>query len=197
MPALNRLFDLLSFMGGTPPQLSQQLQTPSTHTEDDAKETALAHPKHMLCPLSCGLFQDPVVAMDGVTYEHRDIRHYFENKPDSGPFMGPVGREMPSKYLVPNLNLRSEVIEYRIANQLPQLWCVPWQPRKAPARQQPLYLQVLRNGVENLQTGKDAKAKKVHDAIDELHTQMLSPADAAEFHHLKRLWADLRKAPLS
>ena len=85
-----------------------------------AQQGALNHPSRLVCPLSMDLFEDPVVAMDGVTYEHREILHFFENKPNLGEFMGPFRRNMPSKHLVPNLNLRSEVMEYRTANQLSQ-----------------------------------------------------------------------------
>ena len=84
-----------------------------------SRQIALNHPKHMVCPLSMDLFEDPVVAMDGVTYEHSEIRRFFEGKSDTRPFMGPFRREIPSKQLVSNLNLRSEVMEYRTANHLP------------------------------------------------------------------------------
>ena len=84
-----------------------------------ALQGGLNHPSRLVCPLSMDLFEDPVVAMDGVTYEHREILHFFEHKPNIGEFIGPFRRNMPSKFLVPNLNLRSEVMEYRTTNQLP------------------------------------------------------------------------------
>jgi len=59
-----------------------------------------------MCPLSRTVFRDPVVAMDGQTYERSAIVKWFKKHPLKSPFSN---KTMPSSILVPNLLLRQQL----------------------------------------------------------------------------------------
>eukprot|EP01102_Stenamoeba_stenopodia_P009486 TRINITY_DN279_c0_g1_i1.p1 TRINITY_DN279_c0_g1~~TRINITY_DN279_c0_g1_i1.p1 ORF type:complete len:697 (-),score=174.81 TRINITY_DN279_c0_g1_i1:103-2193(-) len=59
-----------------------------------------------ICPLSRTVFKDPVIAMDGQTYERSAIIKWFKKYPSKSPLSN---KRMPSSILVPNLLLRQQL----------------------------------------------------------------------------------------
>ena len=55
------------------------------------------------------LIEDPVVAVDGHTYERSAITHWFEERPAGFSFM--TKKRLPSKILLPNKEYRSLVAQ--------------------------------------------------------------------------------------
>ena len=66
------------------------------------------HPSYLLCPISCALMADPVVASDGITYERSLITQWLSKK-DTSPITNLV---LDSKVLVPNINIRQAIYDY-------------------------------------------------------------------------------------
>ena len=64
-------------------------------------------PYEFICPLTCEIFNDPVVAADGHTYERSAIEQWLETH-DPSPA---TGLELVSKQLIPNHSLRSLILE--------------------------------------------------------------------------------------
>jgi len=61
-----------------------------------------------LCPIGSGVMVDPVVCLDGHSYEKVNIEHWFETS-DNSPKTGlPLG----SKLLIPNHSLRAAIQQY-------------------------------------------------------------------------------------
>ena len=78
------------------------------------KHENLVVPANFKCPITLELFKHPVVAADGNTYEYTAILHIIH-----GTMKSPItGQRLTDKNLVPNLNLRSEVMEFRQHNKL-------------------------------------------------------------------------------
>ena len=64
----------------------------------------------LICPITHELFQDPVVALDGFTYEQWAIEKHFEAQ---GPRSPKTNLELHSETLTPNINIRSMVQAYK------------------------------------------------------------------------------------
>lgn len=60
-----------------------------------------------LCPLSKMVMEDPVIAMDGYTYERRAIEAYIRANSVS-----PVTGLPMQRLLVPNRNLKAQMVKY-------------------------------------------------------------------------------------
>ncbi|XP_030530038.1 U-box domain-containing protein 34-like [Rhodamnia argentea] len=72
------------------------------------RENACA-PSHYFCPILQEVMQDPYIAADGFTYEHRAIKAWFEKHRVS-----PVTRKkLQHTVLVPNQTLRSAIHDWR------------------------------------------------------------------------------------
>ena len=87
-------------------------------------------PKRMTCPISLSLFENPVVASDGNTYEYYSIHRVLNHQRDARfPMTGPLGVPLLNKTLVANLSMRSEVMEFRELHKLavPQVLAIPAQ----------------------------------------------------------------------
>ena len=78
------------------------------------KHENLVIPMNYKCPITLELFVDPVVAQDGNTYEHEAILRVLATTMKS-PL---TGQRFANKTLVSNLNLRSEIMEFRQRNKL-------------------------------------------------------------------------------
>jgi len=74
----------------------------------------LVTPSNFKCPITLELFEHPVVASDGNTYEYDSIMHIIQSTRRS-PL---TGQRLANENLVPNLNLRSEVMEFRQHHKL-------------------------------------------------------------------------------
>lgn len=62
-------------------------------------------PSYLVCSISCQVFRDPVVCMDGHTYERECIERWLQEH-DSSPM---TNLPLPSKVVVPNRALRQEI----------------------------------------------------------------------------------------
>jgi len=65
-------------------------------------------PDDLCCPLSCAMYDDPVVTCDGHSYSRAEIEKWFL-KNDTSPN---TNEKLDSKTLFPNLYLRGKVDEY-------------------------------------------------------------------------------------
>ena len=57
-----------------------------------------------LCPLSLEIYEDPVMAADGFSYERREIENWFARGNRTSP---KTNEELPHTFLVPNRDLKS------------------------------------------------------------------------------------------
>ena len=64
-------------------------------------------PNHFMCPITNGVMEDPVVAMDGFTYERSAIATWFQRHNTS-----PMTRAVVPPTLVPNVGKRSETANW-------------------------------------------------------------------------------------
>ena len=55
--------------------------------------------EHLLCPITCELMHDPVVASDGITYERAAIEEWFETGKQTSPL---TNAPLVSQVLIPN-----------------------------------------------------------------------------------------------
>jgi len=85
---------------------------PQRGLTDPANPPALGHslepsqvPDHLVCSVSCEVFRDPVICMDGHTYERSAIETWFRDH-DTSPM---TNMKLPNKTIVPNLALRQEL----------------------------------------------------------------------------------------
>ena len=58
----------------------------------------------LVCPLSLEIFQDPVIAADGHSYERREIELWFARGKTTSP---KTNEELPNAFLVPNRHLKA------------------------------------------------------------------------------------------
>jgi ankyrin repeat protein len=65
-------------------------------------------PEELYCPITSELFQDPVVTADGHTYEREAIAKWLASH-DTSPL---TGKRLSSKQLIPNLRVKSMVLEF-------------------------------------------------------------------------------------
>jgi len=61
-------------------------------------------PDGLICPLSLEIYEDPVVAADGFSYERREIENWFARGNRTSP---KTNEELPHTFLVPNRDLKS------------------------------------------------------------------------------------------
>ena len=57
-----------------------------------------------LCPLSLEIYEDPVMAADGFSYERREIQAWFDRGKRTSP---KTNEELPHTFLTPNRDLKS------------------------------------------------------------------------------------------
>ena len=57
-----------------------------------------------ICPLSLEIYEDPVMAADGFSYERREIENWFARGKRTSP---KTNEELPHVMLVPNRDLRA------------------------------------------------------------------------------------------
>ncbi len=71
-------------------------------------------PDDLICPLSLGLLEDPVLAMDGITYSRKSIEQHIDWCASKGkPLFSPMTNEpMDGALLVPIVLVRRMVSEY-------------------------------------------------------------------------------------
>ena len=74
----------------------------TTTTGDLASSVGLAM-QPLICPLSRSIMQEPVVALDGWSYERETLAQYWRAKPLSSP---KTGRRLQSRAVVPNHALK-------------------------------------------------------------------------------------------
>jgi len=84
-----------------PVEFTNKTSTPVEDTKPDS---------NFLCPISFALMTDPVMAMDGHTYERSSIEKWLE-KYNTSPMSNDI---LPAKTLIPNHNLKSQIEEWKI-----------------------------------------------------------------------------------
>ena len=60
-------------------------------------------PDGLICPLSLEIYEDPVMAADGFSYERREIENWFARGKRTSP---KTNEELPHVMLVPNREVR-------------------------------------------------------------------------------------------
>lgn len=65
------------------------------------------------CPITCELMEDPVLAMDGHSYERKAIEDWLQRNATSPTTNLPL----PSTLLVPNHSLKSMIVEWSEARK--------------------------------------------------------------------------------
>lgn len=65
-------------------------------------------PNEFVCPITTEIIMDPVVAVDGHTYEREAIEKWFQGR-DTSP---KTNEKLPSKILIPNRAIRSQIIDF-------------------------------------------------------------------------------------
>ena len=78
-----------------------------SHSSELAEENVEV-PNPFLCPITLDVMKDPVVAMDGHTYERSSITKWFANHGTSPK----TNEKLTTKKLVPNHALRAMIIEW-------------------------------------------------------------------------------------
>lgn len=74
--------------------------------------TAEQVPEEFCCPITHEVFEDPVIANDGFTYERQAIQDWFDN----GRRVSPMSNQpLANTTLLPNHNLRSQIHSWRTA----------------------------------------------------------------------------------
>ena len=61
-------------------------------------------PDGFICPLSLEIYEDPVMAADGFSYERREIQAWFDRGKRTSP---KTNEELPHTFLTPNRDLKS------------------------------------------------------------------------------------------
>ena len=75
-------------------------------TENDIQDDREI-PEHFICPISSDIIREPVICMDGHTYEKSAIELWFQNHNSS-----PMTRAIVEPLLIPNYNLKSQIAEW-------------------------------------------------------------------------------------
>ena len=74
---------------------------------DSADEVTYIPPDHLVCPISFEVMSDPVILLDGITYERSAITDWLETQS-----LSPVGVRLPD-FLIPNRALKSAIDEMK------------------------------------------------------------------------------------
>jgi len=70
-------------------------------------------PNEFLCPITSTLMVDPVIAVDGQSYERAAITQWFSNHPRLAQVLSPMtNKPLASRALVPNLSLRKLIQDH-------------------------------------------------------------------------------------
>ena len=75
----------------------------------EARQTCRKVPDALICPITCTVFEDPVICADGHTYERVQITSWLQNH-DTSPKTNEL---LPSTMLIPNIQVRQLVAEYK------------------------------------------------------------------------------------
>ena len=76
-----------------------------------SKKKPTEPPEHFICPISSDIIREPVICMDGHTYEKSAIELWFQNHNSS-----PMTRAIVEPLLIPNYNLKSQIDEWYNSN---------------------------------------------------------------------------------
>jgi hypothetical protein len=81
----------------------------------DAEKAVVCHeemerevPKHFICPITQEIMQDPVIGLDGNSYERSAIEKWLAKETTS-----PLTREPMSNILIPNRQLKEAIDSYK------------------------------------------------------------------------------------
>jgi len=77
---------------------------------------AISTPAHFICPISGEIFEDPVMASDGQTYERKGITKWIKQK-GSNATSPLTGLKLKTKVLTPNHSMKSLVAEWQQKNK--------------------------------------------------------------------------------
>lgn len=97
---------------------------------EGASAPSLQIPNEFRCCITQELMERPVITSDGHTYERSAIARWLEERSTSPK----TGRELPDRVLRPNHSLRTQILAWREANNLPPL--PPWEPEPQETVQQ-------------------------------------------------------------
>ena len=100
------------------------------------KHAAIAFPEEYTCPITCLIFQQPVIAGDGNTYEWDAIRRYLNGHPP--PCRGPLGTEIRASILYPNRALINILDEFRTSHRMAAMRPFHVEPAHAPTTPAPI-----------------------------------------------------------
>jgi hypothetical protein len=105
------LFPLLPPAGLTYQPMAPCVEHPHGGSEQAAASAdADEEPPWLLCPISFGLFTDPVFTADGQTYERSSIAQWFDEGYQTSPL---TNLELPHAKLIPNFAMRRMVEEFK------------------------------------------------------------------------------------
>lgn len=90
-------------------------------------------PNEFVCPITTEIIMDPVVAVDGHTYERAAIEEWFKTKSTSPK----TNEVLPSKMLIPNRAIRNQILEYIEKYEAPS--------KATPASNQSAFVQTLQS----------------------------------------------------
>lgn len=95
---------------------SPVLISPVVSLSPDSKESEMdSYFEHFLCPISLEIMEDPVMTVDGSSYERASIEAWFQ-KTDRDPLTNEI---VTSKALIPNKALKSAI---QAARELRRVW---------------------------------------------------------------------------
>ena len=84
--------------------------------QDEARKE-MGPPYELVCPITLEVIVDPVMTVDGQTYERAAIERVFEDTAKGEDPISPVTElELESRLLIPNVALRSICMDYREGN---------------------------------------------------------------------------------
>jgi len=90
-------------------QIPSASSTSSPNGQDAVRSQGQV-PVECLCPISHEIFEDPVLAADGFTYERACIEEWYQRR---GPRSPMIGKQVSSTTLTPNLAIRALSEQYR------------------------------------------------------------------------------------
>ncbi|GMH36781.1 hypothetical protein BSKO_04654 [Bryopsis sp. KO-2023] len=78
--------------------------------EEKEAEALIHNPRHLCCPISLELMEDPVMAVDGYTYERSAITKWFRTNKCTSPM---TNQALASSHICPNRLVASMIQEFR------------------------------------------------------------------------------------
>lgn len=88
----------------------------NTVDHEDGKISAIRDLDELLCPITGQIMVDPVLAMDGFSYEREAIEKFFAGQEPYGLCSPVTGEELTSDTLIPNFALREQRRKNMLAN---------------------------------------------------------------------------------